>query len=89
MAYKLVKYRCGVTDQVSAYYFGWAKKQSTSLQSIPHGRHTTFKQEYKAQILTSSMCLNENFKFFQKTKRNAFLALLPHCNCGFIYYKFK
>lgn len=87
MAYKLVKYRCGVTDQVSAYYFGWAKKQSTSLQSIPHGRHTTFKQEYKAQILTSSMCLNENFKFFQKTKRNAFLALLPHCNCGFIYYK--
>lgn len=65
MAYKLVKYRCETDDdQVNVLLLwlkGIKKKKKKKSEALHHNLNhldTTFKQEHKAQILTSSMCFN-------------------------------
>lgn len=66
MAQKLVKYRCETDDDQINVLLLWLKgikkkkkkKKSEALHHNLNHLDTTFKQEHKAQILTSSMCFN-------------------------------
>lgn len=66
MAQKLVKYRCETDDDQINVLLLWLKgikkkKEKKKSEALHHNLNhldTTFKQEHKAQILTSSMCFN-------------------------------